>query len=211
MTGHAAPPPLKPATHQITEVASRLLYLTMGRLADYWMGLDNSRIAQQVLCRLFRARQNLFSYQFAEYAEVASQPAGLVLSYPARSMKDLEIRTVLRFLGAAGIAASVRMVVRSYPLQSIAEAAPDEYFLAHIAVLPEFESRGLGQQLLRRAEAKASEAGLPKITLTVDADNARAISLYTRAGFQITSTTTLESLRRRFQYHGYHHMAKALP
>ncbi|MFH1184017.1 MAG: GNAT family N-acetyltransferase [Chloroflexota bacterium] len=211
MKGQPAPPCLRRATPQIAAVASQLLYLTLGRLADYWMGVDNSQIARHVLFRLFRARQNLFSHQFAEYAHVSGQPAGLELSYPARAMKALEIRTVLRFLGVAGIAASVRMVVRSYPLQSITEAAPDEYFLAHIAVLPEFEGRGLGQQLLRRAEDQAREAGLPKITLMVDADNARAISLYSRAGFQITSTIALESLRRRFQYRGYHHMAKMLP
>jgi ribosomal protein S18 acetylase RimI-like enzyme len=102
------------------------------------------------------------------------------------------------------------MLVRSYPLQSIAEAAPDEYFLAHIAVLPEYEGRGLGRKLLQRAEDKAREAALPKLTLTVDSDNARAIRLYTRAGFNITSTIALEPLRRRFQCHGFHHMAKIL-
>ena len=52
------------------------------------------------------------------------------------------------------------MIWRSYPLQSITEAAPGEYFLAHLGVLPQFEGRGLGRQLLGRAEERARAAGL---------------------------------------------------
>jgi ribosomal protein S18 acetylase RimI-like enzyme len=210
MQNHPGSVELRPATPEIAPVASRLLYLTMGPLADYWMGVDDSQIAHAILARLFRARANLFSYEFAEYAQVSGEPAGLVLSYASRTMKALEVRTLLQFIAVTGPITSVRMVVRSFPLQSIAEAGPDEYFLAHLGVLPEFEGRGLGRQLLQRAVDKARELRLGRITLTVDADNARAISLYARAGFSITSTIDLEPLRRRFQYHGYHHMVKVL-
>lgn len=210
MQNNPDPEVLLPATAELAAVASRLLYLTIGSLADYWMGVDDAQMAHDVLGRLFAASGNLFSHEFAEYAPVSGQVAGLVLSYPGRRIKDLEIRTALQYIGAAGLANAVRMLVRSYPLQSIAEAAPDEYFLAHIAVLPEYEGRGLGRKLLQRAEDKAREAALPKLTLTVDSDNARAIRLYTRAGFNITSTIALEPLRRQFQCHGFHHMAKIL-
>jgi ribosomal protein S18 acetylase RimI-like enzyme len=125
-------------------------------------------------------------------------------------MKALEARTLLRYLVTAGPANALRMIWRSYPLQSITEAAPDEYFLAHLGVLPQFEGRGLGRKLLQFAEARARAAGLGKITLTVDADNERAIRLYRRAGFRVSGTVSLETLRRRFGYRGYHHMAKDL-
>jgi ribosomal protein S18 acetylase RimI-like enzyme len=102
------------------------------------------------------------------------------------------------------------MIWRSHPLQSITEAAMDEYFLAHLGVLPQFEGRGLGRQLLESAENRARAAGFGKMTLTVDADNERAIRLYRRAGFRVSGTVTLETLRRRFGYRGYHHMSKGL-
>jgi ribosomal protein S18 acetylase RimI-like enzyme len=102
------------------------------------------------------------------------------------------------------------MLKRSYPLQSITAAGPEEYFLAHLAVLPEYEGRGLGRQLLQHAEQRALAAGLRKITLTVDADNDGAMSLYARAGFRVTSSANLEPLRRKFGYNGYHHMEKLL-
>jgi ribosomal protein S18 acetylase RimI-like enzyme len=159
---------------------------------------------------MFGAGENLFSYQFATLAEVHGEAAGLELSYPGRMMKALEARTLLRYLVTAGPLTAMRMIWRSYPLQSITESAPDEYFLAHLAVLSHFEGRGLGRQLLERAEDRARAAGLGKITLTVDADNDRALGLYKRAGFSVSGTVALEALRHRFGYRGYHHMSKDL-
>jgi len=198
------------ATPEMAPVAARLLYLTLGPLADYWMGVDDERRARAILLRMFGTDKNLFSYQYATFAEVDGETAGLELSYPARTMKALEVRTLLRFLVTAGPTTALRMIWRSYPLQSITEAAPDEYFLAHLGVLPQFEGLGLGRQLLQWAEDRGRAAGLGKITLTVDADNVRAIRLYERAGFSISGTVTLKALTRRFGYHGYHHMSKDL-
>lgn len=199
-----------PATPDIATVAARLLHLTMGPLAEYWMGVENARIAQGILSQLFRNKNNLFSHEFANYVQVSGEAAGIELSYPSRTMKALEPRTVLQFIGAAGVFTAVRMIARSYPLQAIAESEPDEYFLAHLGVLPEFEGRGLGRKLLQHAEDRGRRAGLTKITLTVDADNERAIRLYTKDGFRISATVTFEPLGRRFSYHGYHHMTKPL-
>jgi len=204
------PAVLLQASPEMAPVAARLLYFTLGPLADYWMGVDDERRARAILLRMFRTGKNLFSYQHATFAEVDGEAAGLELSYPARMMKALEVRTLLRFLVTAGPTTALRMIWRSYPLQSITEAAPDEYFLAHLGVLPQFEGLGLGRQLLQRAEDRGRAAGLGKITLTVDADNLRAIRLYERAGFSISGTVTLKALSRRFGYHGYHHMSKDL-
>lgn len=194
----------------MAEVAARLLYLTMGPLASYWMGVDSELPAHRILQHMFGGVENLFSHRFATAATVDGQLAGLELSYAARSMKALEVRTLLTFLTAAGPVMTARMAWRSYPLQSITEAATDEYFLAHLGVLPEFEGRGLGRQLLASAEVRARTAGAGRITLTVDAENERAMRLYERAGFAVTGSVSLEPLRRRFNYHGYHHMSKGL-
>jgi ribosomal protein S18 acetylase RimI-like enzyme len=204
------PSVLRQATPEMAPVAATLLYLTLGPLADYWMGVDAAHLAHTILLQMFGAGKNLFSYEHATFAEVDGDAAGLELSYPARMMKALEARTLLRYLVTAGPSTALRMIWRSYPLQSITEAAPDEYFLAHLGVLPHFEGRGLGRQLLERAEDRGRAAGLDKITLTVDTDNERAIRLYGRAGFSVSGTVSLERLRHRFGYRGYHHMSKDL-
>lgn len=204
------PASLRPAAPEMAEIAAKLLYLTMGPLATYWMGVDSEQPAQRILKRMFGAGRHLFSHQYATVADVGGEVAGLELSYPAPWMKSLEAGTLLRFLIVAGPMNAIRMVWRSYPLQSITEAAADDYFLAHLGVLPQFEGRGLGRQLLERTEMRAVTAGARRITLTVDAENARAIRLYERAGFVVTASVSFEPLRQRFNYHGFHHMSKEL-
>jgi ribosomal protein S18 acetylase RimI-like enzyme len=102
------------------------------------------------------------------------------------------------------------MLIRSRPFVSIKEAEDDEYFVAHLAVLPGFEGRGLGGQLLSHAESKAMEAGFARIALTVDLDNARAVSLYRRSGFQIVETHLFPTLKDKIGYNGFHRMVKDL-
>jgi len=70
-------------------------------------------------------------------------------------------------------------------------AAPDEYYISNIAVLPEQQGHGLGNQMLQLTEKKAREQGYKKISLTVDIENERALSLYCRTGFEVVQTKAL--------------------
>ncbi len=60
--------------------------------------------------------------------------------------------------------------------------------LANIAVLPEYQHQGYGQQLMNHIELKASEAECETIGLEVRVSNERAIALYERNGFFTIST-----------------------
>lgn len=53
-----------------------------------------------------------------------------------------------------------------------------------IGVLPAWRGRGLGRELLRWGVHRLREGGATKITLTVEARNARALGLYERHGFE---------------------------
>ena len=52
-----------------------------------------------------------------------------------------------------------------------------------LAVMPDYQGRGIGRLLLERVEAKAHDLGCCKLTLEVRADNRRAQRLYQRFGF----------------------------
>jgi RimJ/RimL family protein N-acetyltransferase len=54
-----------------------------------------------------------------------------------------------------------------------------------MSILPEHRGRGLGRELLDAAIEAAREAGYRKLELEVFPENARAIALYLRAGFEI--------------------------
>jgi RimJ/RimL family protein N-acetyltransferase len=53
-----------------------------------------------------------------------------------------------------------------------------------IALLPALRGRGIGARALAEAEAAARSLGLRKLLLQVRADNAAAIALYDRSGWQ---------------------------
>ena len=55
-----------------------------------------------------------------------------------------------------------------------------------LAVAPQFRGRGIGQALLEAVAEHARSLGCCKVTLEVRADNAKALELYRRAGFQST-------------------------
>ena len=62
---------------------------------------------------------------------------------------------------------------------------PESLFIAEICFLPEARGQGLGTRLLQHARDAAIAASLPRLTLRVFSDNAGAVRLYQRFGFQV--------------------------
>jgi ribosomal protein S18 acetylase RimI-like enzyme len=203
-------PVVRPATPEMAPGAAQLIYLTMGAVADYLFGADHADRATTVLGRLFRERSNLFSHQLADVVTLADTPVALVMASSWHTMQSLEIPTAYQLARAGGISGLIRMLIRSRPLLGVKEAEDDEYFVAHLAVLPAFEGQGLGRFLLSHAETKAVQAGFARIALTVEVDNERAVTLYLRSGFRIVETRTFPTLKEKIRYDGFHRMVKAL-
>ncbi|AQQ52088.1 GNAT family N-acetyltransferase [Planococcus lenghuensis] len=57
-----------------------------------------------------------------------------------------------------------------------------------VGVLPEFQGRGIGQALLKKAEESASHRQVSRLELTVAAENKAAIHLYEKAGYMVEGT-----------------------
>ena len=66
----------------------------------------------------------------------------------------------------------------------VVEQRPDEVYLSLIELLPEFQQRGIGTQIVNDIKATAHNAGLP-VTLHVLRTNEQARRLYERLGFQV--------------------------
>jgi ribosomal protein S18 acetylase RimI-like enzyme len=56
--------------------------------------------------------------------------------------------------------------------------------VARVLIAPELQGRGLGEQLVRAVLAEARARGIRSLTLFVLPDNARAIALYEKLGFE---------------------------
>ena len=59
-----------------------------------------------------------------------------------------------------------------------------EYFLSKIYVLKEYRGKGLGKAAMQDLRARARDAGIPRISLTVNKDNSASIAAYKRMGFR---------------------------
>lgn len=203
-------PAIQPATPDMAPVASELIYLTMGKMADYLFGADSAQQAREMLQRLFRVKSNRFSYQFTQVATLSGEVTGLAVAYSGRVMKALELPMAWHLLRAGGIVGFARFIRRALPMFSVKETENDQYFISNIAVLPAHQRQGIGQQLLAQAEQTARAQGFNQIALTVDVENEHALSLYLRTGFSVMNTVEIKALARRIGYGGFHRMLKVM-
>ena len=199
---------LKPATPDMAPVASTLIYLTMGKIADYLFGSDNAQNAQGLLARLFREKTNRFSYQFTEVAIVSGAITGLAIAYSGQLMKLLELPTSVNLIRASGVFGFIKFIKRAFPLFGVKEVENDEYSISNIAVLPAYQGQGIGKYLLSHLEKTAKKKGFNKISLSVDVKNKHAYSLYKQIGFNVIEKIEVESLQKQMGYDGFYRMAK---
>jgi len=73
----------------------------------------------------------------------------------------------------------------------------DEAWIYNISVVPEFRGRGLGRELMHRAEALARQEGYRVIGLMVAAHNAPARRLYERMEYDTSTLLMRKRLDRR--------------
>lgn len=190
--------------------AARLLYATLGSMADYLFGTDNAFQTQDILRHLFARDANRFSYHFATVAEGAGRVCGLLIAYPARTMQRLRLTTARQILAVCGLWGLTRFIWRSLPLARMKEAEHGQYFVDAVAVLPEMRGQGIGTRLLRHAEAQAVALGLHACALTVEINNERACRLYMRLGYRVVEAIHIPTLAHRLGYGGLYRMVKPL-
>ncbi len=65
--------------------------------------------------------------------------------------------------------------------------------IQNVAVMPDFRRRGLGQSLVLKALDGFRNAGVRKVALEVTAENATAVRLYNRIGFETVQTVYKET------------------
>jgi ribosomal protein S18 acetylase RimI-like enzyme len=67
-----------------------------------------------------------------------------------------------------------------------------DFYLSHIAVLPEHRGRGAGRELLLAGEARARQQGARRCVLDVEEHNDGALSFYARLEYRRTSILTID-------------------
>jgi ribosomal protein S18 acetylase RimI-like enzyme len=166
---------------------ARLIVMSDKTFLPYLFGND----FEQVVQRLFRTRRSLYSHEHVRIVEVEGSVKGMLLAYTYDQMRAEMARSGSGFLRSAGLGFLFRlpaMLFRSVFHRRPAGPRPSwvnpgEYYLANMAVLPEYRRQGLGRMLLADAETRAKELGCTRLALDVEAENTAAVRLYERYGF----------------------------
>jgi ribosomal protein S18 acetylase RimI-like enzyme len=202
---------VRPATPNDAPAAGEFILDTMGELGTVIFGLDDRQRAVSSLSSLFSVPDNRFSYQQAFIAEEDGQTLGMLLAYPGVILARLERPLLRQLLRLYSLPELLRLAWRALPLFDGIEADKDEYYIAHVAVVPQARGRGIGSQLMRLAEDQCRRAGLQKCSLCVDYGHEAARTLYLKIGYQIVEThTNPPHIVRRLKWGGYERMVKKI-
>lgn len=80
-------------------------------------------------------------------------------------------------------------------------------WINYLGVLPEYQGRGLGRELMDRAEVILVEHGCAKINLQIRATNTRVIQFYERIGFTVDEVV---SMGKRLDFDNAGHNGRAV-
>ncbi len=201
---------IRPAQIEDAPTAAELIQETMEGYGDVMLGLDKRERAVKTIAGFFKKANNRFSHRLTCLAEVDGRTAGLLLAFPGRNTFRLVLPMSWQILSFYNPWELLRLAVRAPLAADGEETRPDEFYVSHLAVLPEFRRQGVGRALLGHADGLARRAGLAKCSLCVDIDNPHAQQLYLSQGYQVAKTVNTPWLKNRLHTRGYQRMIKPL-
>lgn len=122
------------------------------------------------------------SYKSAIVAEHRKMIVGMVLSYPSHLHKITEE------MRAFFPQERLEHLKSFYSVQ-----VENSLFLNALCVSEEFRGKGIGSELISLTKKKAREKGYDILSVIVFADNAKALHLYKRTGFEVVQKVELKS------------------
>lgn len=151
------------------------------------------RKAVPILTALVKRSRNRFSHRYIRVAQASSRVLGIAIVVGAADVNDnADYHTVLSFWGQLRL-----QLVQSLILNRVLkhDYPPGTFYIANLAVHPDYRAKGIGTQLLLRciADAKAAEASA--VFISVSIDNPRAQKLYESLGFQVVAAKTMHLFR----------------
>lgn len=167
-----------------------LIMLTLREFGDHFFGFGDHSRALNVVQKLFERSGNRFSHQHALFGqeEGSGEIVGLLMPFTRRSMQRTWLATALDLLMIYRTSEMLTFLQRLLHYRAEERIARDEFYIAHLAVYPQHQRKGYGQQLLTHAQQLARSQGLANLSLLTEIENQPAITLYQKFGFQITET-----------------------
>lgn len=130
--------------------------------------------------RVVSLPNSVYSYENSLVALVDDKPVGAIISYDGAKMEELRKPTFKMIKECSGLEPQLEP-----------ETQADEYYIDSVAVLPEYQGKGIGRILVKVAVERAFQKGFDKVGLLVDSSNPKAEQLYLELGFKRVNPTVL--------------------
>jgi ribosomal protein S18 acetylase RimI-like enzyme len=171
---------------------STLILDAIHNIANTLTGEDEKSNILETLDSYIMMDINRLSYKNIWIYKIENQTVGLILAYNSNEIEKLD-EPILNHLKSKNI------FLDSFDK----ECFENEFYIDTVSVSQKFQGRGIAKELFAFIEKKAKELGFEKVSLLVDFENPKALSLYEKIGFE--KNTILE-----VSNHQYHHMIKML-
>lgn len=152
-------------------------------------------VARRVARAMFVSDRTVFSARHALVARTAGLVSGVLIRMPEPEWVRLRVGSGPVMLRAAR-GWSPALIWRGTRQDRLMPAVPRGFlYVPALSVAPASRRQGIGGLLLRRAVDEAERRQLPGVALDVAEDNAGAISLYERFGFEAVERRSIPSGR----------------
>ena len=162
----AGPVTIRPARREDSAAIAELFLISSDGLAAYiWSGLEEPGLSLiEIGAKRYDREGVPFSYQNCLVADAAGVVAGMAHCFEMPQSDGVEADPVLR------------------PYAELED--PGSLYISGIALYPQFRGAGLGTRLLEAAHDRARHLGLPRASLICFEQNAGAMRLYRRHGYE---------------------------
>ena len=178
---------IEPANIKDADAAAKLTFMAYHKFSYDIFGNIGEHAATENFKQLWLHGDNRFGCHYSYIAKVNGEVIGLMTCYKAGLIKKLVAPTLWQLLriGKFNFVRHFITNIRNfYYFAKSDDILPDEFYVATLAVTPEYRGQGVGAEMLRYAHKLAQKADLGRCTLHVSAENKSGIRFYERNGFK---------------------------
>ena len=202
---------IRPAGVEDASIGARLMFYAGPNYMLAFFGKTEDK-AVSVLRRMFPLPGHMTSYSYAFVAEDKGEVVGLFSGLDGKNWRACA-RASWMYGPVWWIAAPIWQIPRmigAFNDFDMPAVSDEEYYIEHLAVLPELRGQRIGEQQMEFAENQARTKGLKRIALDVEIENEGARQFYQRLGFQEAKVVTKPSYCKRFSFQGSIRVVKAI-
>jgi len=190
----------RPATSADVDHLVPLIFLSAPESFDYVFKVSDQKDAQYFLRAAFLRPGGEFSYTNHICVLKEDTIVGTGAAYTGSDIKAFTssaIKSIFRhfsFLKALGV------VKRGLATEKIVRPPKgNTEYLAHLAISPEWRSKGIGTKMIQYFLAEAQKKGRVTASLDVSAENPRAKELYEELGFEVKKER-ISTLKNKYSH-----------